>query len=178
MRNIYYIFMITQDQYEEFRDSITTLMEEYRNKFSIPVITNWKEYEATHRNRMLGMSRDLRSVIDHASNIVADEFGRPSLLDAKEKVLILLSKEITRIFIIPRRNSRIRGRKGWREIIRVFVEDPTAYLRESFRRSNSKAGFSADKRTPGQMISQKRSDRIETSGFCKGLLRNTTLMNG
>ena len=86
--------------------------------------------------------------------------------------------ENTRIFIIPKTNSRIRGSKAWREIIRRFMNDPMAYLREYFKRSNSEAGFSSDKRSTGHMISQKRKDRIETSGFCKGLLHNLMLMNG
>ena len=321
--------MITQSQYGEFRDGISALMQEYRDKFSVPVITDWKEYEKRYRIRMIGMSRDLRSMIDHASNIVVDEFGRPSLLNAREKAFILLVKEImrlsnrrmayqlslfgidleisyktverlysdplvvmvlnnifvetlgmkgvvschaigdgtgysltvtkhymslrekhgekvkkgqfvysfalmdletrmyigyaismksekdayrkamamiaglniglksvrldkyysgqsilddfgenTRIFIIPKKNSRIRGRKGWREIIRRFMEDPIAYLREYFKRSNSKAGFSTDQRATVYMIFQRRDDRIETSGFCKGLLQNMMLMNG
>ena len=86
--------------------------------------------------------------------------------------------ENTKIFIIPKRNSRIRGPRGWRELIRRFMNDPIAYLREYFRRSNSEAGFSADKRSTGHMIFQRRRDRIETSGFCKGLLHNLMLVNG
>ncbi|MHB1708229.1 MAG: ISNCY-like element ISTvo2 family transposase [Thermoplasmataceae archaeon] len=327
--SIYYTFVITQDRYEEFRDSIDALIQQYREKFSVPVITDWKEYEKSYRARMLGMSKDLREMIEHASNIEVDEFGRPSLLDAKEKTFILLAKEIirmsnrrmayslplfgigrkisyktverlysdplvimilnnmfmetlrkkgvsscdaigdgtgysitvtkhyrslrqtngesvkkgqfvysfalmdlktrmyigyaismksekdayyraldmierswielnsvrldkyysgqsilddfdknTKIFIILKKNSRIRGRRGWREIIRRFMEDPMSYLREYFRRSNSESGFSADKRATGHMIFQRREDRIETSGFCKGLLHNMMLMNG
>ncbi len=86
--------------------------------------------------------------------------------------------ENTRIFIIPKKNSRIRESKRWRGIIRRFLNDPIAYLREYFKWSNSEAGFSADKRSTGHMIFQKRKDRIETSGFCKGLLHNLMLMNG
>ena len=52
-----------------------------------------------------------------------------------------------------------------------FMNDPVAYLREYFKRSNSEAGFSADKRSTGHMIFQRRKDRIETSGFCKGMDR-------
>lgn len=321
--------MITRSQYEEFRDSIDALIREYRDKFSVPVITDWKAYERTYRIRMTGMSRELRGMIDHASGMVVDEFVRPSLPDAKEKVFILLTKEITRmsnrrmayslpvfgiekiisyktierlysdplvimilnnlfmetlsrkgisscdaigngtvysltvtkhyrslrqtkgesvkkgqfvysfalmdlktrmyvgyaismksekdaclraldmirdmgiglnsirldryysgqsilddfgentrIFIISKKNSRIRGRKGWRDMIRRFMDDPMEYLREYFRRSNSESGFSADKRATGHMISQKRNDRIETSGFCKGLLHNLMLLHG
>ena len=95
--SIYYTFVITQNQYEEFRDSIGTLMQEYREKFSVQVITDWKEYETTYRKRMLGISRDLRSLVDHASSIEVDKSGRPSLLDAREKAFILLAKEITRL---------------------------------------------------------------------------------
>ena len=73
---------------------------------------------------------------------------------------------------------RIMGKKGWKDIIRRFMNDPIAYLREYFRRSNSEYGFSADKRATGHMISQKRNDRIETSGFCKGLLQNLMLLHG
>ena len=321
--------MITQDQYETFRDNINTLIQEYREKFSVPVISDSKEYEETYRKRLLGMSSELRSMIDHGSDIVVNEFGRPSLLNAKEKAFIILVKEImklsnrrmayelplfgidriisyktverlysdplvvmimnnlfvltlrkkeigkcdaagdgtgysltvtkhyrsmrekigekvkrgqfvysfalmdlstrmyigyavslrsekdaymkaldmiaglridlesirldryyswqsilddfsenTRIFIIPKKNSRIRGPKRWREILRRFMNDPIAYLREYFKRSNSEAGFSSDKRSTGQIIFQRRKDRIETSGFCKGLLHNLMLVNG
>ena len=321
--------MITQDQYETFRDNINALIQEYREKFSVPVITDSKEYEETYRKRLLGMSRELRSMIDHVSGIVLNEFGRPSLLDAKEKAFIILVKEImklsnrrmayemplfgiteeisyktverlysdplvimilnnifietlrkkeigkcdaagdgtgysltvtkhyrsmrekhgesvkkgqfvysfalmdlstrmyigyavslrsekdayrkaiemisklridlasirldryysgqsilddfsenTRIFIIPKKNSRIRGPGAWRDMILRFMNDPVAYLREYFKRSNSEAGFSSHKRSTGQMIFQRRKDRIETSGFCKGLLHNLMLVNG
>ena len=43
------------------------------------------------------MSREHRSLIDDASSIVADEFGRPSLLDAKEKALVIPVKEILKL---------------------------------------------------------------------------------
>ena len=89
--------MITQDQYETFRDNINTLIQEYREKFSVPVITDSKEYEETYRKRLLGMSRELRSMIDHASSIAINEYGRPSLLDAKEKAFIILVKEIMKL---------------------------------------------------------------------------------
>lgn len=38
--------------------------------------------------------------------------------------------ENTRIFIIPKKNSRIRGKKGWRDIITRFMNDPMAYIRD------------------------------------------------
>ncbi len=63
----------------------------------MPVITDSKKYEETYRKRLPGMSLEFRSMIDHASSIVADEFGRPSLLDAKEKAFIILVKEIMKL---------------------------------------------------------------------------------
>ena len=58
------------------------------------------------------------------------------------------------------------------------MNDPISYLRENFRRSNSKGGFSVENRSTGHMIFQRRKDRIETSGFCKGLQHNQMLVNG
>ncbi len=322
--------MIRQSRYEEFRDSINSLIEEYREKFTVPHITNWPEYERKYRERNLGIARDLRSDIERASShMFEDEFGRPSILRAEEKVFIILAKEVmrlsnrrtaylmplmglsheisyktverlysdplvimilnnmfvlsvrdkgiahpeltgdgtgysltvtkhyrsireksgekvkkgqfvysfalmdlktrmyvgyavslrserdayhralemirsmnieagsvrldryysgqsilddfsenTRIFIIPKKNSRIRGSKGWHDIIKRFMSDPMEYLKEYFRRSNSEAEFSSDKRLTGGIIRQRRNDRIEIAGFCKGLIHNLMLLKG
>ena len=62
--------------------------------------------------------------------------------------------ENTMIFLIPKSNSRIRGRRNWREIIRRFMDDPMDYLMEYFRRNASESGFSSDKRTTGGLIHQ------------------------
>ena len=86
--------------------------------------------------------------------------------------------ENTKIFIIPKKNSRIREPRAWRDIIMRFMNEPIAYPREYFKRSNSEAGFSSDKRSTGHMIFQRRKDRSETSGFCKGLLHSLMLVNG
>ena len=60
-------------------------------------------------------------------------------------------------------NSSIRRSKRWREIIRGFMSDPIAYLREYFKRNNSETGLSAGKRSTGHLLFQRRKDRIETS---------------
>ena len=85
--------------------------------------------------------------------------------------------ENTMIFLIPKSNSRIRGRRNWREIIRRFMDDPMNYLREYFKRNASESGFSSDKRATGGLIYQRRKDRKETSGFCKGLIHNLMLLH-
>ena len=320
---------ITQLDYEYFRDSIEELISRYREEFSIPVTTNWRDYEFFYRQRMKGMALEFRAMIDESSSFVVEEFGRPSLLEAREKVFIILVKEIfrlsnrkaayllpllgiskdisyktierlysdplvliilnnlfmnslkrkgvasvdasgdgtgysltvtkhyrslrerngetvkegkfvysfalmdletrmyvgyavsvksekdayhkalemigkmridlksirldkyysgqsiledfnenTMIFLIPESNSRIRGRRNWREIIRRFMDDPMNYLREYFKRNASESGFSSDKRAMGGLIYQRRKDRKETSGFCKGLIHNLMLLHG
>jgi transposase len=84
---------------------------------------------------------------------------------------------ITGIFIIPKKNSKIQGPKGWKDFMRRFMNDPITYPGMYFKRNNHEAGFSAGKRSTGHMIFQKRKDRIETLGFCKGLLHNLMLVN-
>ena len=108
--------------------------------------------------------------IDLASIRLDRYYSRQSILDE--------FSENTRIFIIPKKNSRIRGPRAWRDIIMRFMNDPNAYLREYFKRSYSEDGFSSDERSTGRMIFQRRKDRIETSGFYKWLLHNLMLVNG
>ena len=86
--------------------------------------------------------------------------------------------ENTIIFIIPKKNSRIRKRSKWRDFIIRFMDDNMNYLREYFKRNASESGFSSDKRTTGGLIYQKRNDRKETSGLCKGLIDNLMLSHG
>ena len=320
---------ITQRRYEHFKDSIEDLISRYREEFSVPVVTDWRDYEFLYKKRMMGIAMELRSMVDEFSSSVIEEFGRPSLLEAREKVFIILVKEIfrlsnrkaayllpllgiekevsyktverlysdplvlmilnnlfvssvrrkcissvdtsgdgtgysitvtkhyrsvrerdgetvkegkfvysfalmdlstrmyvgyavsvrsemdayhkalemigkmrldlksvrldkyysgqsiledfnenTRIFLIPKSNSRMRGRRGWKEMIRRFIDDPMNYLREYFKRNASESGFSSDKRTTGGLIFQRRKDRRETSGFCKGLIHNLMLLHG
>lgn len=46
-------FLVTQSQYEEFRDGSGAMIHKYGEKFFVPVITDWKEYDMTYGNRML-----------------------------------------------------------------------------------------------------------------------------
>jgi len=86
--------------------------------------------------------------------------------------------ENTMIFIIPKKNSRIRGRSKWRDFIMRFMDGPINYLREYFKRNALESGFSSDKRTTGNIVYQWRNDRKETSGLCKGLIHNLMLSHG
>ncbi|MEM0130214.1 MAG: hypothetical protein QW100_01785 [Thermoplasmatales archaeon] len=55
---------ITQRDYEYFRDSID-YMASYRGEFSLPVTTDWKEYEFLYK-RMKNMALELRSMVNDA----------------------------------------------------------------------------------------------------------------
>ena len=86
--------------------------------------------------------------------------------------------ENTIIFIIPKKNSRIRKRSKWRNIIMRFIDDNMNYLREYFKRNALESRFSSDQRTTGNLVYQWRNDRKETSGLCKGLIDNLMLSHG
>lgn len=89
--------MITQSEYWKFRKSVNTLIREYREKFSVPAITYSRKYEEAYRKRLLGMSMYMGFTIDHASEIMVNEFGGPSLLDSNEKTSIQLTRESMRL---------------------------------------------------------------------------------
>lgn len=76
------------------------------------------------------------------------------------------------LYIIPKRNSTLNGSRKWKETMREFVENTMGYLEEYHQRSNSEAGFAADKRMLGWNIAQRREDGIEGALFCAGLWHN------
>ncbi|MEM3448863.1 MAG: hypothetical protein QXP38_08305 [Nitrososphaerota archaeon] len=55
---------ITQRDYEYFSDSIY-YMTSYREEFSLPVTTDWKEYELFYK-RIKNMALELRSMVNDA----------------------------------------------------------------------------------------------------------------
>lgn len=78
----------------------------------------------------------------------------------------------TRFFLIPRKNSTLNGSWRWKEAMIGFVKDTMRYLEGYHQRSNSEAGFSADKKMFGWSIAQRREDRIGCASFCTGLWHN------
>ena len=80
--------------------------------------------------------------------------------------------EGTKVFVIPRNNTTIRGPPAWKELIGRLMDAPMEFLSEYYRRENSESQFSADKRTTGWRIQQRREDRIRTAAMCKGTWHN------
>lgn len=61
--------------------------------------------------------------------------------------------------------------------MREFVQDTIEYLEQHHQKSNSEAGFAADKKLFGWEIAQRREDRIDSALFCTGLWHNLFNLN-
>jgi len=77
----------------------------------------------------------------------------------------------SRAYIIPKKNTTLKGSQKWKREVTSIVRDTIDHLREYFRRCNSENGFSADKGRFGWIVRQKRSDRIDTVLFSSHVLR-------
>jgi transposase len=64
-------------------------------------------------------------------------------------------------YVLPKKNIRVHFQREWLRSLREFVDHPIPYLEAFYQREHSEAGFSADKRTLGWGIAQRRGDRIE-----------------
>jgi len=83
----------------------------------------------------------------------------------------------TAVYIIPKKDATLNGSQKWKDTIREFVADTYQYLKEYYKRENSEAGFSADKKLFGWGIAQRREDRIDSALFCTGLWHNLFNLN-
>jgi len=79
---------------------------------------------------------------------------------------VSLFKE-AKVYIIPRKNSKLGHGKEWLETMKSFVLDTMNYLKEYFQRVNSENGFAQDKKLFGWRVSQKIEERIDTALFCR-----------
>ncbi|MCX8174570.1 MAG: hypothetical protein N3F63_08225 [Thermoplasmata archaeon] len=77
-----------------------------------------------------------------------------------------------KVYVIPKKNATARGGTKWRNTMKEFVETPLIYLRQYYLRNHSESAFSADKRTFGWMVRQKREERIYSALSCRCLWHN------
>jgi len=82
----------------------------------------------------------------------------------------------TKIYLIPKKNSTIRGSPEWKKMLVDFIENTFSYLREYYRRENSESGYSVDKRRCGWKVWQKRPERINTALMSIGVWHNLMLI--
>jgi transposase len=78
----------------------------------------------------------------------------------------------SKVYIIPKKNSTLNGSWHWKRIVIDFVRNTLPYLGQYYRRCNSEAGFSADKRLLGWKINLRREDRIDTALSCHSTWHN------
>jgi Transposase len=95
-----------------------------------------------------------------------------------ESSYVSLFDKDTAVYVIPKKDATLNGSQKWKDTMREFVTDTYQYLKEYYKRENSEAGFSADKRLFGWEIAQRREDRVDSALFCTGLLHNLFNLNG
>ena len=77
-----------------------------------------------------------------------------------------------KVYVIPRRNSTLRGSWKWKRTMMEFVEDTIPYLEQCYLRNHSESEFSVDKRWFGWKVEQRREDRINTALSCTNVWHN------
>ena len=83
-----------------------------------------------------------------------------------------------RFYFLPRKDAKVHLQHEYLTGLREFVERPIAYLEQLYRREHSEAAFSADKRTLGWMIAQRRGDRMEMADRCLSTWHNLLNLHG
>ena len=92
--------MITNKQFEEFKKELAAIIDIYKKEYSEQKPTDWKTYEKHWANRLRTALKEVKSVIDQAENCIKirpKHFGRPPKAKAKQKVLILLAKDLVQL---------------------------------------------------------------------------------
>jgi transposase len=59
---------------------------------------------------------------------------------------IYVEKFNGKVYIIPKMNSTLNGSHKWNDIVKDFMQNTMAYMKQYHQRSNSEAGFAADKK--------------------------------
>jgi len=77
-----------------------------------------------------------------------------------------------KVYVIPRKNSTLRGSWKWKRTMMEFVEDTIPYLEQYYLRNHSESEFSVDKRWFGWKVEQRREDRINTALSCTNVWHN------
>src|SRR5208283_2813276 len=89
--------MITNRQLEDFKKELDIIIDLYKKEFSTKKPTDWKAYEKQWSQRLRTALKEIKSVINQAEKritIKPKHFGRPPKAEAKQKVLILLAKDL------------------------------------------------------------------------------------
>lgn len=91
---------ITNKQFDNFKAELDTIIDLYKQQFSAHKPTDWKIYEKQWANRLRVALKELKNIIDQAEKTIdvkPKHRGRPPKATAKQKVLILCSKDLVQL---------------------------------------------------------------------------------
>jgi uncharacterized protein (DUF4415 family) len=89
--------MMTNKQFDQFKRELTAIIAVYKKEFSWQKPTDWKTYEKQWATRLRTALKELKPVIDQAAAVIRvnpKPLGRPPTTSTKQKVLILLAKDL------------------------------------------------------------------------------------
>jgi transposase len=89
--------MLTNKQFDEFKQQLPTIINLYKQEYSEQKPTNYQTYEKQWAQRLRTALKEIKTTIDQAEKTVRikpKHFGRPPKAQAKQKVLILLAKDL------------------------------------------------------------------------------------
>ena len=113
-----------------------------------------------------------KDAFDKAMGMVHDIDIDSVRLDRYYSTPAYVSRFGGKVYIMPKRGSTLKGPQKWKDTMKEFVQNTMEYLEQYHKRSNSEAGFAADKKMLGWGIAQRRDDRIDSALFCTGLWHN------
>ena len=89
--------MITNNQFDEFKQQLNSIIDLYKREFSEQKTTDWRVYEKQWANRIRTAIDKITVTIDQAADKIHVKpklFGRPPITSSKQKTLILLQKDL------------------------------------------------------------------------------------
>lgn len=89
--------MLRNSEFDQFKRELTAIIAVYKKEFSWQKPTDWKTYEKQWATRLRTALKELKPVIDQAASVIRvnpKPLGRPPNTNAKQKVLILLAKDL------------------------------------------------------------------------------------
>jgi transposase len=89
--------MITNNQFDEFKQQLNSIINLYKKEYSNQKSTDWRTYEKEWANRIRTALEEITATINQAAEKIRVKpklFGRPPITSAKQKTLILLQKDL------------------------------------------------------------------------------------
>jgi len=92
--------VITNNQFDKFKKDFDSLVEHYREKYSVEREINWSTYEREYSERLKAAVNEMRSIAEEANYLLLLNLkciGKPTETPYVDKVLMLLLKDIFKV---------------------------------------------------------------------------------